>query len=139
MTSLIRKSKKSRCETFLEENNSPNSIWKLFKEVGASKNANLKSKVQIKIGNVLSENSKEISNAFNKFFVQVAESIKEPIHPSKHEKLKAFCERKIPGNVNFKIPRLEVNKVENILMFLWRNEITIKIYAFLETGISSYD
>ena len=118
VTSLIRKSKKSRYEAFLEENNSPNSIWKLFKEVGASKNVNLNSKVQIKIGNVLSENSNEISNAFNKFFVQVAESIKEPIQPSKHEKLKAFCERKIPGNVNFKIPRLEVNKVENILKSL---------------------
>lgn len=69
VTSLIRKSKKSRYEAFLEEDNNPNSIWKLFKEVGASKNSNSKSKLQVKVDNILLENSEEVSNAFNNFFV----------------------------------------------------------------------
>ncbi|MCG8113419.1 MAG: reverse transcriptase domain-containing protein [Candidatus Thiodiazotropha taylori] len=118
VTSLIRKSKKSRYEALLEENTNPNCIWKLFKEVGASKKCKTKSNVQIKINDVLSENSEEVSNAFNNFFVQVADSIKEPILPSKHEKLQAFCRSKNPNNVNFNIPCLELNKVEKTLKSL---------------------
>lgn len=118
VSSLIRKSKRSRYETFLEENDNPNSIWKLFKEVGASKNCNVKSHLQIKINNVISGNSEEISNAFNSFFVQVAETIKEPVLPSNHEKLQVFCKNKIPDNVSFSIPFLEVDTVEKFLKSL---------------------
>ena len=88
--SLIRKSKKSRYETIIEEDRNPNSIWKLFKVLGASKKSNSNGNVQIKDDNVLLESSEDISNAFNNFFIQVAESIKEPIVPSNHEKLKEF-------------------------------------------------
>ncbi|MCG8048691.1 MAG: endonuclease/exonuclease/phosphatase family protein, partial [Candidatus Thiodiazotropha endolucinida] len=47
VTCLIRKSKKSRYEAFLEDENNPNNIWKLFKEVGASKKSSTKPDVQI--------------------------------------------------------------------------------------------
>lgn len=113
--SLIRKSKKSRYETIIEEDRNPNNIWKLFKELGASKNSNSNGNVQIKVDNVLLESSEEISNAFNNFFVQVAESIKEPIVPSNHEKLKEFCRNKVPNNINFNIPFLEASYVEKYL------------------------
>ena len=49
------------------------------------------------------------------FFIQVAESIKEPIVPSDHEKLKEFCSNKIPNNNNFNIPFLEASYVEKYL------------------------
>ena len=69
VTSLIRKSKKSRYEAFLEENNNPNNIWKLFKEVGASENSNSNSKLKVTVDNILLEEAEDVSNAFNKFLV----------------------------------------------------------------------
>ena len=49
-----------------------------------------------------------MSNAFNKFFVQ-------PIFPSDHEKLRTFCNNRIPQDINFNIPLLEAHKVEACL------------------------
>lgn len=115
VTCLIRKSKKSRYEAFLEDESNPNNIWKLFKEVGASKKSSTKPDVQISVDNILLENADDVSNAFNNFFVQVAENIKEPTVPSRHEKLKEFCLSKIPRDIQFNIPLLNTNKVVDFL------------------------
>ena len=46
----------------------------------------------------------------------MADSIKEPVVPSNHKKLKEFCSNKIADNFNFNIPISEANYMENILV-----------------------
>ena len=61
-----------------------------------------------------------MANTFNDFFVNVhvAENIKEPIDPSNHDKLKGYCEAKIPENVYFDMPLTNSAKVLKYLQNL---------------------
>lgn len=47
--------------------------------------------------------------------MQVAESLKEPITHSNHEKLNDFCRDKIPQNTSFEIQQIEKQNVETFL------------------------
>ena len=56
-----------------------------------------------------------MANAFNKFFVSIASNIKEPIENSNFEKLKAFCDSKVPEETVFSIPEVSKEYIEKFL------------------------
>ena len=61
------------------------------------------------------ENPKDIADQFNKYFVSVSSKIKEPPLASNFDKLKEFCDKKIPANTYFSIPCISQEKVEKYL------------------------
>ena len=86
---LIKEAKKNQYQTYIENNkNKPDSIYKLFRDIGAGKNCKKTSSISSIINNgILTEDHTKIANAFNNFFVNIATKIKEPITNSNHEKL----------------------------------------------------
>ena len=88
---LIKQSKKLDYEKLIEEGkNQPTTIWKIFNELGAGKRKSDSSSSinSLKIGNLETDDPAEIVNAFNYFFINIAENIKEPIEPSSLERLR---------------------------------------------------
>lgn len=93
VVNLIKQSKKSNYEKLIDDGkNQPNSIYKIFQELGAgkrkSKNCN---NIILKNGDSVIDQTDEIANEFNNFFVNIAENIKQPLISSNHEKLSDFC------------------------------------------------
>lgn len=56
-----------------------------------------------------------MANEFNKFFVSIASNWKEPIETSNFDKLKKFCDSKVPEGILFKSPEISKEKVEKFL------------------------
>ena len=105
VSKMIKASKKRQYSEIINENvNNPSSVWKLFKELGASKRNIGTSILSLKINDKTIDNPAEISTEFNKFFVSVASKIKEPVVPSNFDKLRAFCNEKLAENASFSIP-----------------------------------
>ena len=113
---MIKASKKRQYSEIINENvNNPSSVWKLFKELGASKRNIGSSIFSIRINDKTIDNPSEISSEFNKFFVSVASKIKEPVVPSNFDRLRTFCNEKLTENTSFSIPTLGHEKVEKYL------------------------
>ena len=115
---LIKQSKKLNYEKLIEEGkNQPTTIWKIFNELGAGKRKSDSSSSinSLKIGNLETDDPAEMANAFNDFFINIAENIKEPIEPSSHERLRDYCKEKIPDDVVFDMPLLTSDKVMKYL------------------------
>ena len=113
---MIKVSKKQRYSEIINENDkNPASVWKLFKELGASKSNIGNSILSLKIDDKTIENPSESASEFNKFFVSVASKIKEPIMPSNFDRLTMFCDKKLRGSSPFSIPNIEYDKVEKYL------------------------
>ena len=114
---LIQNAKKVQYQTFIENNKgNPSSIYKIFQEAGAGKGLPRQSNVgPIKNGDTHIEDPKEIANEFNEFFVNVASKLKEPVLESNHDRLKEFCQSKLPFDMKFTIPQIQN---ENVLKFL---------------------
>ena len=113
VVSLIKQSKKAQYPAIINENNNnPGSIWKLFKEIGINKQKSNASISKVKINGQETEDHNKIANAFNNFFVSVASNLKEPIENSNFEKLKTFCNNKIPDGTVFTIPEVSKESVE---------------------------
>ena len=109
--SLIKKSKKHQYSEISNENaNNPASVWKLFKEIGASKSKDSCGIFSLNVDNNSIENPKDIADQFNKYFVSVSSKIKEPPLASNFDKLKEFCDKKIPANIYFSIPCISHKK-----------------------------
>ena len=116
---MIKISKKSQySEVINENNNNPASVWKLFKELGASKRNIGNSILSLKIGGQIIENPSEVSSEFNTFFVSVASKIKEPVASSNFDRLKMLCDEKLMENTHFSIRVIEHEKVEKYLKLL---------------------
>ena len=116
VSKMIKASKKRQYSEIINENvNNPSSVWKLFKELGASKRNIGSSIFSIKINDKTIDNPSEISSEFNKFFVSVASKIKEPVVPSNFDRLRTFCNEKLTENTSFSIPTLGHEKVEKYL------------------------
>ena len=63
----------------------------------------------------------EMANEFNEFFVNIASKLKEStVNNSNHDKLKEFCQLKLPSNTKFKIPQIQK---ENVLKFFSKMDI----------------
>ncbi len=66
---LVKKSKKAQYTAIINENNNkPSSVWKLFKEVGASKRNTSSTIFSLNVDGKTIESPEEIANEFNKFF-----------------------------------------------------------------------
>ena len=116
VSKMIKASKTRQYSEIINENvNNPSSVWKLFKELGASKHYIGSSIFSIKINDKTIDNPSEISTEFNKFFVSVASKIKEPVVPSNFDRLRTFCNEKLTENTSFSIPTLGHEKVEKYL------------------------
>ena len=64
--SMIKRSKKHQYSEILNENfNNPASVWKLFKEMGLSKQNDSSNIFSLKINNQMVENPKYIADKFN--------------------------------------------------------------------------
>ena len=73
MSKMIKAAKKRQYSEIINENvNNPSSVWKLFKELGASKRNIGTSIYSVKINDKTIDNPAEISSEFNKFFVPIA-------------------------------------------------------------------
>ncbi|MES9881523.1 MAG: reverse transcriptase family protein [Sedimenticola sp.] len=113
---LIKKSKKAQYTAIINENNNkPSSVWKLFKEVGASKRNTSSTIFALNVDGKTIESPEEIANEFNKFFVTIASKVKEPIKKSNFKKLNAFCNDRIPQDICFNIPEITNTQVEKYL------------------------
>lgn len=119
VTQFCRDAKKVQYEEYIEKNKeNPSSIYKLFKEIGAGKGKQKSSTISsLRVGEKLIDDSPGIANTFNDFFVTVAAKLKEPISNSSHcnEKLKEFCQSKLPENTKFLIPEINKEKVQKYL------------------------
>ena len=114
---LIQSAKKVQYQTFIENNKgNPSSIYKIFQGVGAGKGPQRQSNIgPIKNGDTHIEGPTEIANEFNECFVNVATKLKEPIPNTNHDKLKEFCQSKLPSDIKFKIPQIQKEKVLKFL------------------------
>ena len=107
-------SRKFNYEKLIEEGkNQPTAIWKLFNELDAGKRKCEKENKasSIKIGYNEINGPDEIANAFNNYFVNIAEHMKDFMPPSNHEKLREYCNSKLPTVASFEIPLLSNDKV----------------------------
>ena len=105
---LIQNAKKVQYQTFIENNKGNlGSIYKTFQEVGPQRQSNLGS---IKTGDTHIEDPTEIANEFNEFFVNVATKLKEPVTNTNHNKLKEYCQSKLPSDMKFTIPQIQTGK-----------------------------
>ena len=107
---LIKDSKKLSFEKKIEEGKSdPKSIWKIFKEHGASskKKKNTNTINQINVNGSEITDAKTIANEFNNFFVNIATNLSTPITVSDFYHIKEFVNDKIPEQSFFHIPYTE--------------------------------
>ena len=113
---MIKQAKKTQYQTYIDNNkDKPGSIYKLFQEVGSRKGCRKTSISSIKNNGIHTEDPRDIANAFNNFFVNVAAKIKEPVLNQNHEKLKNFCQSKLSENTTFSISPIEKEKVSKLL------------------------
>ena len=85
----------------------PCTIWKIFKEYGASRKT-----AKNEIINGLRQNSqlisddKEMANVFNKYFVNVAAQLKGPAETSDFKHITEHINSKVASNTSFHIPEI---------------------------------
>ena len=116
VTSLIKQSKKAQYSAIINENNNnPSSVWKLFKEIGIKNKNNISKISSIKIGENCVDDNFEMATHFNNFFVSIASKLKGPIKSCNFEKLKDFCDSKVPDGIDFNIPEISRDKVFKFL------------------------
>ena len=98
ISSLIKESKeatyKSKIATGQDD---PRSIWKIFKEFGASsKRGNNDKILGININEEIVTDESVLAETFNDYFVNIASKLKEPITQPDFTKLTEFVNSKIP-------------------------------------------
>ena len=113
ISSLIKESKeatyKSKIETGQDD---PRSIWKFFKEFGASsKRGNNDKILGININEEIVTDESVLAETFNDYFVNIASRLKEPITQPDFTKLSEYVNSKIPENVKFELPDIDENFV----------------------------
>ena len=100
----------------------PGSVWKLFKEIGINKKNNNNNCIpSLKVADNHVDDSCKIANQFNRFFVSIASKLKEPVKTSNLDKLNAFCNSRVPKDVQFEIP---VISREKVLKYLTNIDVT---------------
>ena len=118
VTQLIKDSKKQSYEKKIEEGKSdPKSIWKIFKEHGASSKKIQKSNNinQLNIDGCEITDNKDIANEFNNFFVNIATKLSAPIPESDFNHIKDHVDNKVPKHTYFQIPLITEDKTRKYL------------------------
>ena len=124
---LIHYSKKTQYQTFSDKNKgNPESIYKIFQEIGAGKGQHKQSTIaSVKVEDTHTiDDSTGMANEFNNFFVNIASKLKEPVTSSNHEKLREFCEAKLLAETKFTIPKIQKEKVSKFLSNIDINNTT---------------
>ena len=123
---LIHNSKKTQYQSFIDDNKgNPGSIYKIFQEVGAGKGKQRQSTItSINVGDTQIDDSTEMANEFNDFFVNIASKLKEPLTKSNHDKLREFCNERISQDTKFIIPPIQKEKVFKFLSNIDINKAT---------------
>ena len=116
----IQEAKQSTYESKIEKGkDDPKSIWKIFKEFGAScKKGDGNDCLQIKAGDSVISNDFDLAENFNDCFINVASNLKEPLEQSPFNELKEHVNAKIPEDVHFELPELDENFVFKFLSTL---------------------
>ena len=97
----------------------PKSIWKIFKEFGASnKKTDNNDILGLQINEKLVSDDTELAGVFNDYFINIAANLKEPIEKTDLSKLKSYISTKVPDNFQFELPNIDENFVFNFLSTL---------------------
>ena len=118
VSSMIRtaKSKMTKIEKGKDD---PRTIWKIFKEYGAShKTATNEIINGLMENDQLISDDKEMANVFNKYFVNVAAQLKGPTEKSDFKHITEFVNSKVPSNTSFSIPAINSSFVRKFLKSL---------------------
>ena len=120
VSSMIRTAKNDMYKNKIEKGkDDPRTIWKIFKEHGASSK-----KATNEMINGLRENDRQISDdkemadVFNNYFVNIAAQLKEPAEKSDFKHISEFVNSKVPINTSFSIPSISNSFVNNFLKSL---------------------
>ena len=92
ITSLIQDSKSATYKNKIEEGKGdPKSIWKIFKEFGASnKKTDTNGILTLQINEKLVSDNTELAGVFNDYFINIAANLKEIIENTDLSKLKSY-------------------------------------------------
>ena len=120
ITSLIQDSKSATYKDKIEEGKGdPKSIWKIFKEFGASnKKTDNNGILGLQINEKLVSDDTELAGVFNDYFINIAANLKEPIENTDLSKLKSYISSKVSDNFQFELPNIDENFVLNFLSTL---------------------
>ena len=120
VSSMIKTAKNNMYRAKIEKGkDDPRTIWKIFKEFGASRK-----RATSEMINGLKENGrhisddKEMANLFNKYFVNIAAQLKGPVEKPDFKHIKEFVDSKVPTNESFSIPNINNAFVLNFLKSL---------------------
>ena len=118
ITSLIQDSKPATYKNKIEEGKGdPKSIWKIFKEFGASnKKADNNGILGLQIIEKLVSDDTELAGVFNDYFINIAANLKEPIENTDLSKLKSYISSKVPDDFQFELPNIDENFVFNFFI-----------------------
>ena len=100
VSSMIRSAKNNMYKTKIEKgNDDPRTIWKIFKEYGASRKTGAKDTILgLKENDRLISDENEIANVFNKYFVNVASQLKEHVEHSDFKHITEYVDSKVLSN-----------------------------------------
>ncbi|MEW8547445.1 MAG: reverse transcriptase family protein [Candidatus Thiodiazotropha sp.] len=101
-----------------EGKDDPRSIWKIFREFGASSKCENREIFEINLNDRIVSNEVDIANAFNTYFATVASQLKEPIKASNFSSLKEHINSNVPSDTFFDIPEINTSFVRKFLTTL---------------------
>ena len=117
---MIRSAKNNLYKTKIEKSkDDPRTIWKIFKEFRTSRKTGAKGTILgLKENDRLISDENEKANVFNKYFVNVASQLKEPVEHSDFKHITEYVDSKVPSNTIFSIPEITSSFVRNFLVNL---------------------
>ena len=120
VSSMIRTAKSKMYKTKIEKGkDDPRTIWKIFKEYGASRKTATNEIINgLKENDQLISDDKEMANVFNQYFVNVAAQLKGPIEKSDFKHITEFINSKVPNKTSFSIPAINSSFVKKFLKSL---------------------
>ena len=127
VSELIKSAKKTTYENKIEiGKDDPKSIWKIFKEFGASNKSKTNNNEILGI-NINGKNESDdalLAECFNDYFINIASNLKKPLQPCDFTKLKNYINSKVPENIVFDLPNIDQNFVYNFLSSLDTSKAT---------------
>ncbi|MEW8542134.1 MAG: endonuclease/exonuclease/phosphatase family protein, partial [Candidatus Thiodiazotropha sp.] len=128
VSELIKSAKKSTYENKIENGkDDPKSVWKIFKEFGASsksKNNRNNDILGLNINGKIVSDDASIAEHFNDYFINIASNLKEPMQLYNFTKLKNYINSKVPDNIVFDLPNIDQNFVYSFLSTLDTSKAT---------------
>ena len=120
ISSMIQESKSATYKNKIENGkDDPKSIWKIFKEFGASnKKSDDNNILGLRINDKIVSDNSELAGIFNDYFINIAANLKEPVEKRDLSKLKSYVSSKVPDDVQFSLPDIDESFVFQFLSTL---------------------